>query len=133
MVERSKETITLKEYVDARFEDSAKAVDVARDAVEKTLTARLEASEKAIDLARVAVEKRLDTMNEFRQSLKDQASLFYTRDEHNAYQTRMDDVIVELRKAKDTAEGKASMVAVYFSYGLAILSVVVAVALHFIH
>ena len=42
---------------------------------------RFNGIEKATDLARVNMEKRLDGMNEFRETLKDQASRFVTRTE----------------------------------------------------
>jgi|GEM_PF-5519657 hypothetical protein len=37
--------------------------------------------EKAVDTAKESMEKRLDSMNEFRDALKDQASRFVTRTE----------------------------------------------------
>lgn len=43
------------------------------------LEERLRATEKAVELARVGIEKRLEGMNEFRETLKDQASRFVTR------------------------------------------------------
>ena len=41
---------------------------------------RLASLEKASELARVTLEKRLEGMNEFREQLRSQASLFVTRD-----------------------------------------------------
>ena len=43
--------------------------------------------EKAIDLARESMDKRLDGMNEFRESLKDQSSKYVTRWEVFAFAT----------------------------------------------
>ena len=49
--------------------------------LEKIIDIRFSSIEKAADLARAGIEKRLDSMNEFRETLKDQVSRFITRTE----------------------------------------------------
>ena len=49
--------------------------------LEKIIDIRFSSIEKATDLARAGIEKRLDSMNEFRETLKDQVSRFITRTE----------------------------------------------------
>jgi hypothetical protein len=61
---------SLKEYIERRFNDQAKAIDAA-----------LAAAEKAVTKAEVATEKRFDSVNEFRKTLSDQASSFMQRGE----------------------------------------------------
>jgi len=64
---------------------------------------RLSSAEKAIAAAKCDLEKRLDGMNEFRQTLSDQATHFITRGEH--------DMLVEdirgLRESRAMLQGKA--------------------------
>jgi hypothetical protein len=62
--------LTLKEYFESRYK-----------ALEDLICARLQAQDKAVELAKNSMEKRLDSMNEFRDTLKDQASRFVTRSE----------------------------------------------------
>lgn len=67
----------LRELVDERdhrYEDRFTAMD------EKTGLA-LTSSEKAVSKAEVATEKRFDSVNEFRNTLKDQAATLVSRDE----------------------------------------------------
>jgi hypothetical protein len=63
-------TLTLREYVDARFDSQEKAVNAA-----------LAAAQKAVDKAEAASEKRFESVNEFRAALGDQARLLMPRSE----------------------------------------------------
>ena len=67
-----KEGVTLKEYFDAQIENVKQATELARE----------------------SMEKRLDGMNEFRDTLKDQAGKFITRqeyeDKHKSLEDRQD-------------------------------------------
>ncbi len=49
--------------------------------LERIIEIRFKGIEKATDIAKEGMEKRLDGMNEFRETLKDQASNFVTRTE----------------------------------------------------
>ena len=69
---------------------------------------KITALEKAIEQARISMEKRLDGMNEFRDTLKDQAARMPTRVEMNTEIEKLEKDIKELTKFKDTLEGKAS-------------------------
>jgi len=62
--------ISLKQYFDFRHK-----------ALEDLMDARLKAMDEAVKLAKTSMERRLDGMNEFRATLKDQASGFVTRTE----------------------------------------------------
>lgn len=75
-------------------------------------------SDKVIQIALTSLEKRLEGMNEFKQLLKDQAEDFHKR---------VEEALQELRTAKDIAEGKASMVAVYISYILSIAGIIISI------
>lgn len=62
--------ISLREYVDIRFE-----------AQEKAVTAALSAADRAVSKAEIASEKRFDSVNEFRSALADSARLLMPRAE----------------------------------------------------
>ncbi len=51
------------------------------DAQEKAVAAALAAAKEAVTKAEVAAEKRFDSVNEFRNTLKDQTGTFVTRNE----------------------------------------------------
>ena len=78
--------ISLREYFDEKF----KNID------------------KANALAYQSMEKRLEGMNEFRDTLKDQASKFVTRTELESSLKEMNGSIRSLEISKAVLEGKAS-------------------------
>lgn len=91
---------------DLRYTERFKATD------EKTGLA-LTASEKAVTKAENATEKRFDSVNEFRGSLKDQASTLLPRAEaeakFKAYDDKVEDLkkdIASLRETRSATSGK---------------------------
>lgn len=88
---------------------------------------RLHAVERATDLAATAMDKRLNGMNEFRETLRDQASKFITREEMNA---ALKVVIADVEANKtfrNQMEGKASATAVYIGYALSTIGIIIAI------
>jgi hypothetical protein len=85
--------ISLKEYVDEKFKDIEKATEVAVN----------------------TLDKRLNSMNEFRDTLKDQASKFVIREEMNA-------------KFDGLNNNKKDNTTLF----LAIASIVISIVLHFL-
>jgi hypothetical protein len=69
-MEMTDEPITLREYVDVRFEAEEKAVQAA-----------LASADRAVAKAEAASERRFDSVNEFRGTLADQARLLMPRSE----------------------------------------------------
>ena len=67
------------------------------DAQEKALTAALSAAKEAVDKANAASEKRFDSVNEFRNSLKDQAAAFLPRNEYAASIKQLSDLITTIQ------------------------------------
>jgi hypothetical protein len=101
------------------------------------LETRLDALDKSIAVATQALEKRLSGMNEFRDTLRDQAARFVTRDEVTAQIARMSDLASAERAAMrdqikllqtfvDKSEGKASLISVYIGYVIGIAGIVIA-------
>lgn len=111
--------ISLREYFDMRFNN-----------LEKALDERFLAQEKAIMVANEASNKRLEGMNEFRESLKDQATRFATRDELNSLSllisTKLDGIdkdIKAIQISDAVLSGKASQTQVIIAYVISILGV----------
>lgn len=75
----------------------SKAVDAALVAAEKAVSAALAASEKAVNKAEVAQNKVNETQNEFRGTLRDQATLLMPR-------TEVESLVRELRVAIGSLE-----------------------------
>ena len=80
---------------------------------------RLIAADKAIKLAGDAMNSRLEGMNEFRETLQDQASRFITRDEHDIVKEEL----ASLREFKAAVQSKASQSSVYVAWALAVLAI----------
>ena len=72
---------TLRQYVDQRMVDQEKAMEKAFVAQEKAVASAFEASNTAIVKSEMASEKRFESVNEFRQTLSDQAASFLPRAE----------------------------------------------------
>lgn len=77
-----------------RFEAQTKAIDAA-----------LLAAKEAVTKAETATEKRFESVNEFRQTLSDQAGTFVSRIEFNSLKERM-----------DRGEGKSSGLSAAWGY-----------------
>jgi len=75
----SDKNISLKEYFDNRFLDLKEYMDLKFNNIEKSTC-----------LAQDNLNARLESMNEFRNSMKDQASNFITRNEHELLITKID-------------------------------------------
>ena len=90
------------------------------------LEEKLIAAEKALAVADKSMQERLAGMNEFRNTLKDQASRFITRDELNAITVKYDLEIKALNKAKDMMQGKANAAGLYVAWIISGISVGIA-------
>ena len=88
------------------------------------LESRIQAVEKGIEVANRSMQERLSGMNEFRETLKDQASRFVTR---NELDTKLDDVnkqLKDLQLSKAELSGKASQTQANIILVLSILGLV---------
>jgi hypothetical protein len=88
---------------------------------------RILALEQATNLAAKTLEKRLEGMNEFREALKNQASLFITRSEMELEIEKMEKDIRVLRESKANLEGKASQISVVIALAISILGLFVGI------
>jgi uncharacterized membrane protein len=117
--------ISLREFLIAKIEELKLYFDV-----------RFNASEKAKELAYATLEKRLEAMNEFRDTLKDQAGNFITRKEVEvnldlinkeveAHVDRIDAAIKNLELSKAMLEGKASQSSMNLTMVIALSGLVI--------
>ena len=90
-----KDTVSLREYIDRIFRE--------RD--------------RALKTALSSLNRRLKSMNEFRQTLSDQAGTFVTKTEFNALKERM-----------DKQEGRSSGFSAGWGYLIAAITVLIGVA-----
>lgn len=88
---------------------------------------RLKSVEKATILAANTLEKRLEGMNEFRDALKNQATLFITKTEIKIQFDKIESDIRMLRESKAMLEGKASQLYVTITFILALVSISIAI------
>lgn len=90
--------ITLREYVDVRFE-----------AQEKSVQAALYSADRAVAKAEAASERRFDSVNEFRNTLSDQARLLMPRSETEqalkGLSDKIDTLTIRINQRDDRGRG----------------------------
>jgi hypothetical protein len=116
-----REIADLRIDIDHRFE-SAEVLRLESARLTKT----------ALDAAQISMEKRLDGMNEFRDSLKDQAAKFITREEMLSTLRAIQTNVEILLTSKATEEGKASQKSLNITMIIAITGVVLSIFKFFI-
>lgn len=82
-------TVPLREYFEALREADQLAIAAALAGAEKAVAAALAAAEKAVLKAERAAELRFEGVNEFRQTLNDQALTFASKEKVDSIETRM--------------------------------------------
>src|ERR1700685_214980 len=87
--------ISLREYVDIRF-----------DAQEKAVNAALAASDRAVNKAEMASEKRFDAVNEFRAALADSARLLMPRSEAEQRMAAIEKMVNDIKITVDAVNNK---------------------------
>lgn len=97
---------TLHSMMMVRFNLLNELLDERKAAQEKAMDAALAAAEKAVVKAEVATEKRFDAVNEFRQTLSDQATHFIARSEYLTSAKGIDDKMADIKARLDKQEGK---------------------------
>ena len=128
------ELVTVKEFLEARCDERFRQHMAATHHCEEKLETLQEMVEEKFSWIEklnretaAQLEKRLGSMNEFRESLNDQAVRFYTRSEHEAYQKLVDADIRLLREARAELKGMASQTSLIVTFVLAAFSAVASV------
>jgi len=91
------------------------------NALETKTDLHLMLNQIALDKAEEKMDERLLRMNEFRDTLRDQAATFVTRAEHKTVTME----IQGLRESRAKLEGKASALSVYILYGVSFASLAI--------
>jgi hypothetical protein len=89
-----------------RIKALARLMDAISIATDKANRIALEAAEKAVLKAENANERRFEGVNEFRQTLSDQAAQFITRKEVEALLNAVNGAIGRLETTSSNASGK---------------------------
>jgi len=91
--------------------------------LEQKMELTFKLNQSAIDKAESSMNARLESMNEFRDTLRDQNKTFITKSEHEYLEKQ----IVDLQLSKAELAGKATQSSVNISYIIAILSILISV------
>lgn len=105
--------VSLREYLESQI----KWVD--RHFASQVLTIQEKTSQ-----AREQIDKRLEGMNEFRDTLRDQAGRLATKDEIDVRSKEFDRRLKELELTKARTEGKAAIIAAIVSVAASVVIVV---------
>ncbi len=111
-------TVTLREYIEARFSASEKAVDAAFAAQKEGISAALAAADRAVAKAENATEKRFESVNEFRATLDNQQRTLIPRAEVDVLVRGLNEKIGNLTKLMDGLQ--AERIGVKGGYGYAV-------------
>lgn len=98
--------LTLREYVDTRFDAQNTAVNAALTAQKEAVAAALAAADRAVAKAEMASEKRFEGVNEFRASLNDQSRLLMPRAETEQIIRALDAKITSLQDRVDARDNR---------------------------
>lgn len=116
------QVVTLREYIDVRFE-----------AAENSVAAALSAADRAVAKAEAASERRFDSVNEFRSTLADQARLLMPRSETeqalHAINDKLDTLSARLNQRDDRGSGRGEIWA-YLTGAVGIFALVVSIFRH---
>lgn len=88
----------------------------------------MQAAEKAVNKAEAAAEKRFEGVNEFRQTLSDQAANFITRKEVEATMSGVNGTLKRLEGQANTSTGKTAGADYIWRIGVVVVGLALAVA-----
>lgn len=106
----NRELISLREYVDIRF-----------DAQEKAVQSALASADRAVAKAESASDKRFDGVNEFRSSLNDQTRTLMPRSEYEQAMKAMNEKIDILTARVNTRDDRMQGMGATVAWALAAL------------
>lgn len=114
--------VPLKDYLDGRIEE-----------MDNRFKDRFDEISANVVKAEHQLNHRLEGMNEFRESLRDQASKFMTRTEYEYAHKALDDKVRSMELAKANFEGRAASVAGLVSVAVSIVvGVVIFIVSHYL-
>lgn len=117
----------LRALLQERYETQTKALDAAFVASEKAVQTALASAEKAVTKAETASERRFESVNEFRQTLTDQAMTFMPRSEAESRLGALAEKLDGLATRLDKSEGRSGGINAGWLYLVAALGVIATV------
>lgn len=118
--------VTLKEHIESQIAWIDRYFEAKLEWMDRHVDGQVRMIDSNTAKAASSIDKRLEGMNEFRDSLKDQASRFVTRQEsaakHEAIETRLKSI--ELSRA--TGEGRMLMISGFVAFVASILVSIIA-------
>lgn len=97
------------------------------DAQISAIDAALLAVKEAVRKAEIANERRFESVNEFRQTLSDQATSFVSRAEFDAVRIAADARLREVTTRMDKAEGKSGGYSSIYGWAIAAVGLIVTI------
>jgi transcription-repair coupling factor (superfamily II helicase) len=119
-------TVIAKAGMEERLVSAGEEIKNIRVVMEK-MNGDLRSLENSFNTANIGLEKRLEAMNEFRSQLKDQASGFFTRNEHEQFAKRVDEDLRSLRESRAALEAKADQAQVNVALLLSSIGTVIGI------
>lgn len=109
----NKDDITLREYVDNRFEALEKSIAAALTAQKEAGAAALAAAERAVAKAESSADKRFDSVNEFRAALDDNFRTLMPRAESEQARAiineKIDALTARVNQRDDRGQGRGDV------------------------
>ena len=125
-------SIPAREYIDREVERAVRDAENRINHQREVSDSRFMSIEEARRLAKIEQDKRLDGMNEFRETLRDQASTFMTRRDYDVRHQDLANRIESAEKVQAAAtariEGRAGLSSWIAPNAPAIISLIVAIA-----
>lgn len=94
--------VSLREYLTALINAAEKRSDARFDAMKEMVETAFKTAQEAITKAEAATDRRLEGMNEFRDSLSDQATRFVTKDALDSLVAKLESEIDRNREDLDS-------------------------------
>lgn len=120
-------TDSLKEHVEALMNERDRRYEQRFQAQEAAVKAAIHSADRANSKAEAAMEKRFDGVNEFRQTLSDQAGQFITRQEVETMFKPLDSKVDENKDTLKEIVGRASGLHASWGYTVGAVGIVAAV------
>jgi gas vesicle protein len=99
--------VSLREYLTSLINAAERRSDARFDAMKDMVETAFETAKEAISKAETATDRRLEGMNEFRDTLSDQASHFVTKD---ALESLVDKLETQINRNRDDLDSLAKRI-----------------------
>ncbi len=121
--------VSLRDYLNLLINERDRQYDQRFQAQQQSVDAALAAADKATNKADEAIEKRFDSVNEFRQTLSDQALNFANKQAVEAALIGINDKIDGLTTRLDRIQGTDEGITDYRGFIYAAVGVLISIAL----